>query len=403
MKKYYPWVVCVLCLLLSFCACGLVTVAFSTYLPFLKESAGLTGTEVSMITTIRCLSTMIFMLVSGPYYKKFSLRMGVFLAVLTVPVAYLIFAHAHTAIACYIGAVVLGIPYALGNVIPITQIIRNWFKSREATALAFVMCGSGVSTAVMPPVITKLVDHFGLVTAFYAVGIFTVIAAIAIFAIVRDKPEDMGLEPYRGNEKVKEKKKSVIHLNKNLSGREMIWFALIMLLMGYVGTPYTHHMSLHYTNVGYTGIQAAFAVSIYGGFLIISKVAFGAGADRFGAYRVNYFFFGAWILGSMITVFLNGESIPALYGSEVLNGLGISLGTIGMTVWTGDLSSDEMYGKRVKLSQTLFQLGSLVGSPVPGIIADVTGSYAGAYISFTVALVAIMVIIQNMYKRHMVR
>lgn len=401
MKKYYPWIVCILCLLLSFCACGLVTVAFSTYLPFLKESAGLTSTETSMITTVRCLSTMFFMLFSGSYYKKLSLRMGVFFAVLTIPVSYIIFAHAHSAVVCYIGAVILGIPYALGNVIPITQIIRNWFKSKEATALAVVMCGTGVSTAVMPPVITKLVENFGLTTAFYAVGIFTVIAAIVIFTVVKDRPEDIGLEPYKENKKAEEKENAVAYSARDLSGKGMILFALVMLLLGYAGTPYTHHLSLHYTTVGYTGIQAAFAVSVYGIFLIISKIAFGAGVDKFGAYRVNYFFFAAWLLGSTITVFLNGVSTSALYGSAILNGLGISLGTIGMTVWTGDLSSDEMYRQRVKQSQTIFQLGSLVGSPVPGIIADVTGSYAGAYVSFTIALAAVMVIIQGMYRRRM--
>ena len=88
MKKNYSWIICGLCVLLAFCSCGLVTVAFSTYLPFLKEAAELTATETSMITTIRCLSTIIFMIVSGKYYKKFSLRTGSILALITLPIAY---------------------------------------------------------------------------------------------------------------------------------------------------------------------------------------------------------------------------------------------------------------------------------------------------------------------------
>lgn len=400
MKKKYAWIVCGLCLLLAFCSCGLVTVAFSTYLPFLKETAGLTATETSMITTIRCLSTILFMLVAGPYYKKFSLRTGAILALMTLPVAYFIFAHAHTAFICYIAAFISGIPYALGNTIPIAQIIRNWFKSKEATALSIAMCGTGVSTAVMPSIITKLVDSIGLANTFYAVAAFAVASGILIFTLLRDKPEDLALKPYEELKNIKQKKtKKALQKIDFLNKKGMWLFAFAALLVGCVGTPYTHHLSLHYTSVGYTAIQAALAISVYGVLLMISKIVYGAGVDHFGAYKVNYLFFITWILASGMTIFLHGTSLGMLYGSAVFNGIGISLGTIGITVWTRDFSSDAEYARRVKMTQTLFQVGSFAGSPVPGLIADKTGSYAGAYVLFTAILILIFVIIQGMYQR----
>ena len=51
------------------------------------------------------------------------------------------------------------------------------------------------------------------------------------------------------------------------------------------------------------------------------------------------------------------------------------------------------------MTQTLFQVGSFAGSPVPGLLADKTGSYAGAYVLFTAILILIFVIIQGMYQR----
>ena len=400
MKKNYSWIICGLCVLLAFCSCGLVTVAFSTYLPFLKEAAELTATETSMITTIRCLSTIIFMIVSGKYYKKFSLRTGSILALMTLSIAYFIFAHAHTAFTCYIAAFISGIPYALGNTISIAQIIRNWFKSKEATALSIAMCGTGVSTAVMPPIITKLVDSVGLATAFYAVAAFAIVSGILIFFLLRDKPEELGYEPYQDvKTERKKEKKTIVKTTDFLSGKRIILFLVVALLIGGAGTPYTNHLSLHYSSVGYTTIQAALAISVYGVLLMISKIVYGAGVDHFGAYKVNYLFFITWILASGMTIFLHGTSIGMLYGSAVFNGIGISLGTIGITVWTRDFSSDAEYARRVKMTQTLFQVGSFAGSPVPGLIADKTGSYARAYVLFTAILILIFVIIQGMYQR----
>lgn len=403
MKKNYPWIVCFFCMLLNFVVVGMVTVAFSAFMPYLRDSIGLTNTETSMITTVRCLSTMIVMLFTTAYYKKFSLRMGTFLASLLIPVGYVIFAHANSAIACYIGVAVMGSAYGLGSMIPIAQIIRNWFKTQSSTALAITTCGSSISTAIMPPIITRFVERIGMQATFYTIGAFAVVCAVLIFLIIRDRPEELDMQPLESAEKVKEKV-NVLHMDKKeLNKVELAAFIVVMLLMGYTGTPYTHHLTIHYVTIGYTAIQAAFALSLYGAILAVAKIIFGMATDRYGVYKMNYPFIVAWAVSSFITMALNGGHTGLLYLTAVLNGIGIPLGTIGITIWTGDLSTDEEYVSRIRLSQTLFQLGSLVGSPIPGMIADATGSYALAYASFGVTLIVMLIIIQVLYKRHMVR
>lgn len=403
LKKIYPWIVCGVGILLYFCTCGMTTVGFSAYLPYLKDSLDLSSTETSVITTIRCLSSMIAMMFSDTYYKKFSLRKGMFIACALLPIAYIIFGNANSVLWCYFAAVILGISYAFGTMIPLALLIRQWFISFQATALSITACGSGISTAIMPPIIAVLLDAFGLKWAFYASAIASFIVAIILVLVIRDNPSQLQMQPYykegsKDNSKKADAKKK-LH-NHDLSKKEAAFFIFAILMVGCSGTPYTHHLSLHYTTVGYTAMQAAAALSFYGIVLTCSKVLFGICSDRFGTYRVNYMFFGAWIGASFITSLLTG-SMGLLYLTALLNGIGIPLGTIGVTVWSGDLSSEEQYAKRLKFSQTVFQLGSLVGTVIPGIIADVTGSYAPTYFVFAVMLVTEMMIIQALYRRYM--
>lgn len=402
LKKYYPWIVCAACVLLHFCICGMAATAFSTYMPFLKASANLSNTETSMITTIRCLTTMIAMIFSEKFYQKLSLRLGVFIACLLMPVSCIIFAAADSAMMCYAGAVVMGISYAFGTMIPIALIIRNWFISYHSTALAIAVCGSGFSIAVTPPVITYLVENAGLKMAFYVEALFITIVAVILLLVIRDKPEDLKMEPYQAvQSKAKAAKRKAQH--SDIEGTEVVFFIIIMFLLGCSGTPYTHHLTIHYVTAGYSSVQAATAFSIYGAVLIGAKILFGVCADRFGTYRVNFVYTAAWTLASFVTAIVNGTSLGLLYTAGILNGIGITVATVGMTVWCGDLSSEGQYAKRVKLSQTLYQLGSLLGSGIPGILADITGSYAPSYMIFTVIQAVIMVTIQVLYKRHMKR
>ena len=92
-----------------------------------------------------------------------------------------------------------------------------------------------------------------------------------------------------------------------------------------------------------------------------------------------------------------------MFPAVILARFGLSVGTVGITLWCRDLSSDEEYPERVKLSQTLFSLGGLVASPVPGVIADATGSYSLAYLALAIIQIVIFVVIQVLYKKNSIK
>ena len=397
----YRWIICAGCLLLHACACGLTASAFSSYSPYLMETIGLTNTQTSLIITIRCLSSMLVMLTCTRYYQIFSLRAGVSVSCLILVVSCFMFAWANSAAMCYLAAVIMGAAYSYGTMVPISLFMRNWFHDHRSTALAIAACGSGVTTTVAPPLITALAESHGLRYTFLAEAAVVTLCSAILFLILRDKPADLGLHPYETVRKNREEKPLVSKAKDVILTRgEHLLFLFAAFLVGCLGAPYLAHLTLHYRNTGYTGVQTAGALSIVGIAMVMGKFFFGMASDRWGTYRVNYLFLGSWVVGCLATAMVDGNSIPLLYVTTVLNGFGVSLGTIGITVWAGDFSSAATYEKSIADTQFAFSLGALSWATVPGAIADVTGSFRLAYLISTGMICVTLMIVQHIYRCH---
>lgn len=401
MKKRYAWIICACCLLMHFCGCGLVATTLSVCLPQLRTVLGLNNVETSMVTTLRCLSTTAFMAVAGIYFKKLSLRLGVSVATLFLAVGCVLISAAKSVWLCYLAAAMMGVSYALAAMLPLTLIINNWFHSDRSTALAIAACGSSLCTVAAPPALTCLIERIGMRRTLAAEAAAVVLVAVLLFLLLRDRPADMGLEPYQRAARQGKNKRTA----RGAGGHELSQGGLLallgaMFLVGMSGSPYLSSLTLHLTTEGYSGMQAASALSLLGGVMAGGKLLFGVLSDRIGTYWVNYIALGSWAVGAMVTVLAaGGNSMPLVYISSVLGGLGLPIGSIGMTVWAGDLVSQEQYARTVRLGQTAFTAGTLLGTPITGVLADLFHGYAAPYIMYGVFFAVILAVVQTLYHR----
>ena len=69
-----------------------------------------------------------------------------------------------------------------------------------------------------------------------------------------------------------------------------------------------------------------------------------------------------------------------------------------MPIWVRDFRSPEQYDESVTRSSLVYTAGSLLFSPIPGILADYTGSYVPAYLLFTVCSVFAFLAVLMIYK-----
>ena len=75
-KMHYAWVICIACTLMMYCNSGITEGMFSVYAPFILEKYSISNTQLSLLMTVKSVSSLLAVIFSGIYYKRYSLRIG---------------------------------------------------------------------------------------------------------------------------------------------------------------------------------------------------------------------------------------------------------------------------------------------------------------------------------------
>ena len=182
-----------------------------------------------------------------------------------------------------IWGIFLSLGFTFGTALPIQTMVMQWFSKYRATALGIVMAGAALGSFLAQPFYTWIIKSTGSWQYGWLIGsIFIFIAFICAFFIV-GKPEDLnqfpdGINPdgtdasHAGQTTGKTYKTSESWQLKEILKTPAIWLITIVAL-GYIMPLIflTTHGVLHFTDIGYTQMQAA---------LILSLVIGGAGLIR---------------------------------------------------------------------------------------------------------------------------
>ena len=386
---------CAAGLLIQFCNMGLVATSFGIFMPLIRESIGLSNTQLSVMMSLRSLMGLTATMLAGRYYKKLSFRTAVLLMSLLIPAGMFLLFRAESAWPCYLAISLMGISFGAGAVIPVARLMRNWFGQDSASAIAICATGSSLASIIVPVIVTSLTERFGLSTAFLTLVIFTGICAAAEWLVIREFPESGGSIPVSAAVSAGPAGKSVFRMPE--SG----WRCLLAVcfLLGASGTISNANLSVHLVTEGYTAMQAAHAMSLFGAFLLAGKLFFSAGNKKVGTDRMSYLLLGLFAVSCFLFTVTGSVSVPLMVIASVLFGLGSVPGSVGTSCWTGDFSDGEEYNDRLRHNQTLFFIGALVTTPFPGILADRTGSYNSSFLACALMGAVMLVILWMLYRK----
>ncbi len=381
-KFFYGWVIVVVCIF-TYAAASLLSTALSTCLAAIRSEYGFTATQTANIITVRSIAAFVVVMFADRYYGTLGLKRGIAGAMLSGMVAFLFFAAAGTRLSLYfVGAVFAGINYAFGLMLPAALLTKRWFTHNRGTAMSIAGTGVGIVTAVGSPLIQHIISTSGLKTAFYLQAAFLLFVAVLVLVLVYNDPADKGLEPLGGQPVLNAAKKG-----RSDSGNTPVfrdpWVAalgLVMLVYGAFSSPLIAHFTLNFTTAGIDAATAAKGLSLYGVLLTVSKLLQGMYMDRRGSLRTTVLFILVLFAGyAFCFLILFFPSARVMYLSMLLYGAGTSIISLCYPGWCAELYP-ENYDKVMSRWQSFYQLGALVGSPFPGIVADATGSYAWAYL-----------------------
>ena len=375
---------------------GLCINAFTIYQPYIRLQNGFTNAQSSLLITIRSLSAFVSMLLSGWYFKKFSLRTGTLLGGLSVVVGFALYGVAKTYFLYCVGAVLAGAGYALAGVIPMAMIMERWFHKSRMLAVGLCSAATGLAVVGVPQMLTWMIETFGLMTTFLSEAALMGVLTTVVWLLLRDRPADKGLKPYGAEEEIARTKKQ--H-GRKLEKRSWLLLVPMLLLLGAVNSVAYSHLTMLATAQGFSAQTVATAISVTGITLIGGKCAYGWIAEKWGTCASNWIFGTSLAVGLFFCCVAKGNNLLLFAGTGAY-AMGVSLATIGTTAWAGDLASAEQYDRTVQLFQIISTAGALVFSTFPGVLADrFGGSYVPAFVCFTIFAAFVAFSIQWIYYR----
>lgn len=401
-KVHYGWTMCILGTLIIFVTMGSVSNAFSVFLPYIIEEKGFTYSQTSFLVTVRCLIAFVAMLTIKYYYKVFSVRLGIAIAVACAGIAYCMYGFSDNYQMFCIGAAVSGISYGLGSMVPITILMSRWFEKRRAFAIGICATGSGIATIFLAPLTTLLVENISMRTTFFVEGITILAIALAVFVMVRDEPKEKGLKPYGFTKNENNEIKETIYQEKTITASDWVFIGGVSLAMGALANPAFSHLTVLMTTEGIPSMTAAIVISTIGLILTFGKLIFGNMADRIGGYKTSVIFMSILISGHIVCCMLFTGNKLLCIPMAILLGAGHPIATMGISVWSGDLASESEFPQMVRRLQVIYAFGALVFASIPGIVADIYASYIPSYILLTglniIALLLLIVAYKNKRK-----
>lgn len=141
---------------------------------------------------------------AGPLFGYITDRIGPRRTVLTglciLSSGTVLFALTPNLFVLYIAFLVMAVGQSLCGTIPLVVMISSWFVRRRATAIAFLLLTPSLGGVILVPAIawTTDPDHGGTgwrLVVLVLAGL-TLITIIPVFALLRNRPEDMGRLPH---------------------------------------------------------------------------------------------------------------------------------------------------------------------------------------------------------------
>lgn len=278
------------------------------------------------------------------------------------------------------GATVTGVGLSASTILPATMVISNWFGERRGTALGVSTAGMELGGMVIAIVAGSLVVAHGWRFAYTVLAIPPVAIVVPLCLIfVRTRPEQPEDISSAGISSRVQAEPLLPGLEVDEALRTRAFWMLIVLEFCYtfsVGGSFIHLVQ-YLIGIGYTEAAGKWVVGCSLGLALIGKPALGVLGDRIGgknalalclligALNIAFLLFARrlWVL--VVSTFVAGITGAA----PIALGPMVQVETLGL----------RRYGSIAGLLAIAFTLGAMLGPPMVGRIADVTGTYTVSF------------------------
>lgn len=386
MRTYYPWLIALIAGLTLLVSNGMSITGLPVYDEFLLTEFGWGRGELKfrdMITflVVGCLAPF-----AGILIDRWGVRVCMLMGWSLLIAAYVAYSALESLSGLYMIHTVLGLVLLLCGLNVAVILVSHWFVEKRGTAIGIALVGTSLGGAVLPQYGTHMIQSVGWRDALQSEVVFPILMIALTIFLVRNKPQDMGMEPV-GGALIKSMTGSQSGMGYAEALRTRTFWALTIIAMAtyYTVLGVQAHVFLYMRDLAFTPGAATNAISVFFICALIGKIVFGMLADYLKPKKVFYgnilvMAVGACLLASMQKQFI--------WVAVTLFGLG--WGGVYTMIQLSAMNSFGLKsaGKILGTITVLDALGGGLGIWLTGVMYSVYGDYR---IAFTVFAVLILV------------
>lgn len=395
---HYAWII-VLCGALTLFAClGLARFAYGMLLPAMRVSLDFGYDRMGFISTANFVGYLAAVALAPLAIRRLRARATVIGGLLLVAGSLLAISRSHSFPAFLLLYGLTGLGGGFAN-IPMMVLVSHWFRREcRGRAAGLMILGNGaaiVFSGLLIPALNQQLGAEGWRSGWLLLGLITLGVTLVVALLLRNDPAQLGLEPL--GSRVPLAAQELGTPPPKGGGNILLRLGLIYFFFGLTYMVFgTFIVATMVAEYGFDEARAGQFWAWIGLFSMASAVGFGALSDRIGrkgglmvAYALQASAFlsagsglGNWSL--LLAVALYGLSlfaIPSIMAAAVGDYLGLAQAASGFSIIT-----------------LCFAGGQILGPGGAGIMAEASGSFAGAYLA-SGALAAVAVLLASRLPR----
>lgn len=386
-RVHYAWVVLGVLVVIMITAGGL-RASFGVFIKPIEAELGWSRTSLSIAAALSLLVYGAVGPVAGRLADLSGARAVVAVSLGLIGIAALASAFVTELWHLYIASgLLMAIGAGGGTMTSAVPLIARWFDTHRGLGVGIAGAAMSAGQLVMIPLATWLTLTVGWRQSYLWLGGGLLIFILPVAAaLLRNDPREKGLAPYGATRADQRRGGPTSSADARVSITDAMQVPAFWLLVGSYGIcGYTSgglvgtHLIPHAVEHGFTEMAAAQALGVMGATSIAGTIASGWICDRFGRKGPLAWYFV--LRGLALLFLLVVRDVPSLYVFAAVLGLNWFSTVPPITTLTTNIFGRASVGE---LSGWIFlghQVGAALAASAGGILHDVTGSYAWAFIS----------------------
>ncbi|WP_269792548.1 MFS transporter [Stenotrophomonas sp. Iso1] len=283
MKRCYPWLICVVAMLMLAISNGMTMTGITAFDPSLLDEFGWSRGQLKFRDMFNLLLAAALSPFVGALIDRIGVRTLALFGSVLLAVLYAAYSQVHSIAHVYLIHVGFAAVVVSSGLSVAVILVSQWFHTRRGTALGIALVGSSLGGMLVPKVIVALLPEHGWRGSFLLMAVIPMVLFFVCLLLVRRPSEDM--RPWGEGRASADTRPGVCSSLPDLSYRQALrtrtfWALALVAITTFWGImSLSSHLILHMKDLGFNDKQAADGMFLLFGLGMVGKFFFGFLAD----------------------------------------------------------------------------------------------------------------------------